>query len=148
MNREQPKSTLKAIILAAGIGSRIRPLTDDCPKCLLKVGGVTILERMIANIQACGINEFIFVLGYLDYRIEQFVNATFPSLSAKFVVNYKYAKTNTGYSLMLTEPHTKGSGFVKFDADVVFDSVILRNLIAFPSAGKARAWISGWIPIV
>ncbi len=130
MNEERANSGLKAIILAAGIGSRIRPLTDDCPKCLLKVGGVTILERMISNIQACGINEFIFVLGYLDYRIERFVNETYPGLAAKFIVNHNYAKTNTGYSLMLTEQLSNGSGFVKFDADVVFDCAILRNLMA------------------
>lgn len=130
MYEQQPKSALKAIILAAGVGSRIKPLTDDCPKCLLKVGGITILERMIDNIQACGINEVIFVLGYLDYRIERFVHATYPGLSAKFIVNHKFAKTNTGYSLMLTEPYAKGSGFVKFDADVVFEGAVLKKLMA------------------
>lgn len=120
---------LEAIILAAGVGSRIRPLTDDCPKCLLEVGGITILERMIANIQDCGIDKFIFVLGYLDTRIVNFVKATFPGLSARFILNDNYAETNTGYSLMLTDSLTNGSGFIKFDADVVFDKEILRKLI-------------------
>ena len=129
MNATNPSAALKAIILAAGVGSRIRPLTDNCPKCLLKVGGITILERMITNIRECGIGDVIIVLGYLDKKIEDFVTSTFPDLFVQFVVNEKFAQTNTGYSLMLAEAFTNGTGFVKFDADVVFDKDILRKLI-------------------
>ena len=121
---------MKAIILAAGVGSRIRPMTDNCPKCLLEIGGVTILERMLSNIQACGINDVVFVLGYLQEQIEDFVKNSFPDLNAQFIVNDLYGETNTGYSLMLAEEYVKGSTFVKFDADVVFDKVILENLLA------------------
>ncbi|MDP3441250.1 MAG: NTP transferase domain-containing protein, partial [Ignavibacteria bacterium] len=71
---------MKAVILAAGVGSRIKPLTDNCPKSLLKVGGQTILERMISHIQDCEINEIIFVLGYLDKQIKNFVKKKFPNL--------------------------------------------------------------------
>ncbi len=126
------KPALKAIVLAAGVGSRIRPLTDDCPKSLLTVAGMSILERMIDNIQACGINEIIFVLGYLDRQIEDFVRTTFPDLDSHFILNRKFRETNTGYSLMLTEAAVGGESFVKFDADVVFDIEILRQLIASP----------------
>ncbi len=129
MNATNPPPALKAIILAAGVGSRIRPLTDSCPKCLLKVGGITILERMITNIRDCGIGEVIIVLGYLDIEIENFVSSTFPDLSVQFVLNDRFAETNTGYSLMLAEAFANGNGFVKFDADVVFDQDILRKLI-------------------
>ncbi len=128
-NLPSPPSALTAIILAAGMGSRIRPLTDNCPKCLLKVGGITILERMITNIRECGIADMIIVLGYLDSKVENFVANTFPDLSVQFVVNDRFAETNTGYSLMLTEALTRETGFVKFDADVVFDKNILRKLI-------------------
>lgn len=120
---------MKAIILAAGVGSRIRPLTDNCPKSLLKVDGKTILEMMISHIQACGINEIVFVLGYLQEQIKDFVKTNFPDLNAHFVTNERYAETNTGYSLMLTKDLINESDFVKFDADVVFDKEILENLI-------------------
>ncbi len=120
---------MKAIILAAGVGSRIRPLTDNCPKSLLKVGGKTILEMMLSHLQDCGINEVVFVLGYLQQQIEDFVHANFPNLKAHFITNERYAETNTGFSLMLTKDLVKGSGFIKFDADVVFDKEILENLI-------------------
>ncbi len=119
----------KAVILAAGVGSRIRPLTDDCPKSLLEVAGIPILERMIRNCMSCGMSEFILVLGYLDDHVRDFVAKTFPEIDATFVINDKYAKTNTGYSLMLAADALGGAGFIKFDADVVFDIKILRRLI-------------------
>ena len=65
---------IKAVILAAGVGSRIRPLTDNCPKCLLEIEGNTVLEMMISHIQDCGINEVLFVVGYLQEKIKEYVN--------------------------------------------------------------------------
>ncbi|MDB4191712.1 phosphocholine cytidylyltransferase family protein [Gammaproteobacteria bacterium] len=121
---------MKAIILAAGVGSRIRPLTDNCPKSLLKINGKTILEMMLSHIKICGINEVIFVLGYLQDQIKDYVKTQFPDLIVHFITNEKYEVTNTGYSLMLTKDFVKNSTFIKFDADVVFDINILKTLIA------------------
>ena len=120
---------MKAIILAAGVGSRIRPLTDHCPKSLLKIGGTMILERMLSHIQDCGIKEVIFVLGYLQAQIKAAVFTKFPGLKVHFVLNDRYAETNTGFSLMLCKDLVGESPFVKFDADVVFDKEILLRLI-------------------
>ncbi len=125
----EQNNKMKAIILAAGVGSRIRPLTNNCPKSLLKIGGNTILERMLSHIQDCGINEVIFVLGYLQEQIKDTVLTKFPNLVVHFVFNDKYAETNTGFSLMLSKDLVGESAFVKFDADVVFDKEILLNLI-------------------
>lgn len=127
---QQTSHSHKAVILAAGVGSRIRPLTDDCPKSLLLVAGKPILKQMIRNCQSCGISEFVIVLGYLEERIRRFVSETFPDLQVTFVVNDRFADTNTGYSLMLAGKAIGKSSFVKFDADVVFDTEILRRLIA------------------
>ena len=129
MKSSAQQTNMKAIILAAGVGSRIRPLTDNCPKSLLEVGGNTILEMMVSHIQNCGINEVVFVLGYLQDQIKDYVKTNFPDLKAHFVTNDKYAETNTGFSLMLTEDYIKDSTFVKFDADVVFDVEILKKLL-------------------
>ena len=120
---------MKAIILAAGVGSRIRPLTNNCPKSLLKVDGKTILEMMLSHIQDCGIHEVIFVLGYLQEQIKEYVKTNFPDLNTHFVTNGRYAETNTGVSLMLTKDLIQDSTFIKFDADVVFDKEILKKLI-------------------
>ena len=123
---------MKAIILAAGIGSRISPLTDNCPKSLLKIYDKTILEMMISHIQDCHINEIVFVTGYLEEQIKEYVNINFPDLKAYFVTNEKYAETNTGFSLLLAKDFVENSDFIKFDADVVFDKEILKKLIECP----------------
>ena len=121
---------IKAVILAAGVGSRIKPLTDNCPKSLLKINGKTILEMMISHIQRCGISEVVFVLGYLQDQIKNYVKTQFPDLVVHFITNEKYEVTNTGYSLMLTKNFVLDSTFIKFDADIVFDINILKSLIA------------------
>lgn len=85
---------------------------------------------MLSHIKTCGINEVIFVLGYLQDQIKDYVKTKFPDLIVQFLTNEKYEVTNTGYSLMLTKDFVKNSTFIKFDADVVFDINILKTLIA------------------
>jgi choline kinase len=85
---------------------------------------------MLTHLRDCGINEIIFVLGYLQEQIKDRVKTEFPGLIAHFVSNDRYSETNTGYSLMLAGDLVGDSAFIKFDADVVFDIQILKNLIA------------------
>ena len=85
---------------------------------------------MLSHIKTCGINEVIFVLGYSQDQIKDYVKIKFPDLIVQFITNEKYEVTNTGYSLMLTKDFVKNSTFIKFDADVVFDINILKTLIA------------------
>ncbi len=125
-------SALTAVVLAAGVGSRIRPLTDDCPKTLLTVGDATILGRMLHHVRSCGIVDVVVVLGYLHEQIEAFLDEHFADLDVRIVVNERFEETNTGYSLMLAADFVGSSGFVKFDGDVVFDPDILRRLLALP----------------
>lgn len=129
----RPTPAPKAIILAAGLGSRIRPLTDHVPKTLLTVGDATILERMLSSVRAAGIDEVVLVLGYLHEKVERVVCEAFPDLHVQVVVNERYAETNTGYSLLLAAELVEGSAFVKFDGDVVFDPEILRRLLSSPN---------------
>lgn len=118
-----------AVILAAGIGSRLSPLTDTCPKSLLSVGGSVILERMIRNCLSCGMSQFVLVLGHRADEIRRFVDKTFRGIRVSYVINDRYRETNTGYSLMLASAAVGTAEFVKFDADVVFDVKILRQLL-------------------
>ncbi|HVZ58952.1 MAG TPA: phosphocholine cytidylyltransferase family protein [Patescibacteria group bacterium] len=120
---------MKAIILTAGIGSRIRPLTDDKPKSLLEVNGAPILKNMLSNIQASGISEVIVITGYLEDMINSYISQNFPNLKVTYVRNEKYLDTNTGYSLMLAKDAVAGDSFIKFDADVMFEKAILEKLI-------------------
>lgn len=120
---------MKAIILAAGIGSRIRPLTDNSPKCLLKVGSKTILERMIDNLLAVNISEFIMVTGYMADTIQSYIKEKYPQLNITYIHNPRYLETNTGYSVLLARDLVLDSDFVKLDGDVVFEQTIIEKLL-------------------
>lgn len=117
---------MKAVILAAGMGTRLRPI--ETPKCLLKVGGKTILVTQIENLRACGLNEreIIVVVGYKPDEIIKFCKKRFNGL--KFVINPLYEITDNLYSCWLACKELQDE-FVCLNADVCFDVEILRNLL-------------------
>lgn len=123
---------MQAIILAAGIASRLRPLTNNTPKCLLKLAGKTILERTISNLLFNGINDLVIVTGYLQEQIKYFISCQFPSLNVKYVFNDQYEVTNNIYSLWLTKQEVGGDEFILLDSDIIFDQKIISLLCSSP----------------
>ena len=120
---------MKAIILAAGIASRLRPLTDDTPKCLLKIGERSLLQRTLDALINNNINEFVIVTGYRQQQIIDFINQQYPGLSVTFVENPKYSTTNNIYSLYLTRPFINNEDALLLDSDIVFDPQIISILL-------------------
>jgi Predicted sugar nucleotidyltransferases len=120
---------MKAVILAAGIASRLRPLTDTTPKCLLKVGERCLLERAFDALIQNGFNEFIIVTGYRQQQIIDFLQSHYPAQRITFIYNDKYESTNNIYSLWLTRPHVDGEEFLLLDSDILFDPRIVTKLL-------------------
>ena len=121
---------MKAVILAAGTASRLRPLTASTPKCLLKVNGKTLLERTLDNFISNGITDFLIVTGYLQDMIRDFVAQNYPNLNVKFLRNKDYATTNNIYSLFLAEDFACGNDFILSDSDILFSKDIIAALLA------------------
>lgn len=121
---------MKAIILAAGTASRLRPLTNDTPKCLLKIGERCLLQRSMDALIANGISEFVIVTGYLREQIETFVTATYPTLDVTFIYNDIYDSTNNIYSLWLARPEAEGEEILLLDSDLLYDPGIVTRVIA------------------
>ena len=121
---------MKAVILAAGTASRLRPLTASTPKCLLKVNGKTLLERTLDNFISNGITDFLIVTGYLQEMIIDFVKKNYPNLNVKFLCNKDYATTNNIYSLFLAEDFACGNDFILSDSDILFSKDIIAALLA------------------
>ena len=121
----------KAIILAAGTASRLRPLTSNTPKCLLKVGERTLLERSMDALIKAGIREFVIVTGYLHEQIENFVQQTYGDrISACFIHNKDYETTNNIYSLWLARPKADGEEVLLLDSDLLYDGQIVERVLA------------------
>ena len=94
---------MKAVILAAGIASRLRPLTDNTPKCLLKAGKKSILELTLDNLIANDCKDIVIVTGYLEQQIRNFISAYYPQLTVTYIYNEVYSSTNNIYSLWLAK---------------------------------------------
>ena len=120
---------MKAVILAAGCATRLRPHSDDTPKTLLPVGGVPILRRTITNLLRVGFDQFVIGTGYLEHMVRDAVTSWFPSLDVTFVSNEVFRQTNNAYSLLLCREHVEADGFILLDGDVVFDLGVLEELV-------------------
>lgn len=119
---------MKAVILAAGVASRLRPLTENTPKCLLQVGDKLILERTIDNLIKNDISEVIVVTGFLKEMIEDFLIKNYPSINFTFIFNAKYDSTNNIYSLWMAKKDILGHEMLLLDSDIIFDSRIIEQL--------------------
>ncbi len=120
---------MKAVILAAGCATRLRPYSDDTPKTLLPVGGVPILRRTITSLLRVGFDQFVIGTGYLEHMVREAVGSWFPGLDVTYVINPDYQTTNNAYSLLLMRDHVEHDGFILLDGDVVFDLGVVEELI-------------------
>lgn len=125
---------MRAIILAAGLGRRLAPMGWDKPKCLLPCPQGTLLDNAVAAAMSQGVRDFVIVVGHRRELVEQAANrhaATF-----EFVVNERFAETNTLHSLWLARDKLRG-GFLLFNGDVWFRPEVLGFLLK--SSGSAIA---------
>jgi choline kinase len=121
---------MKAVILAAGCATRLRPYSDDTPKTLLAVGGVPILRRTMTSLLRCGFDQFVIGTGYLEHMVRDAVASWFPGVDVTFVYNKDFRTTNNAYSLLLCRPHVENDGFMLLDGDVVFDLAVAEELVS------------------
>lgn len=114
---------MQGIILAAGAGTRLRGAAGDNPKCLVRIGDRTLLERQIAGFRACGVDDVAVVAGFKADRV-----AAVCGRAAATIENSRYAETNSLYSLWLAGPLLT-RGFVVVNGDVLFHQQLLEDLL-------------------
>ena len=121
---------MKALILAAGLGSRLAPITDNCPKSLVKVNGKPILMKQIENLHENGITDITVVSGYKAEILETEVHRLYPEI--RIIRSVDYASTNNMYSAYLAKEAINGEAFLMMNADVFYDASVVENLLACP----------------
>lgn len=125
------------MILAAGMATRLRPLTDSCPKCLLEVKGETLLQRTVDAMRGAGINEITVVTGYLQEMITDFLKRNYPDMVFHFIENVVYSSTNNIYSLWLTREQVDGRDFLLMDSDIYCDPALVKTIVDQPVSALA-----------
>jgi choline kinase len=122
---------MKAVILAAGQGTRIRSVHGEHPKCLIEVDENTILDHQLEALSMAGINEVAIVVGYEKEQIVAQVRSKEASCNQRihFIENPAFAITNNIYSLWLASDWLRGDSFIVLNADVIFDPEILNSAV-------------------
>src|SRR3954471_23494577 len=115
---------MRGIILAAGRGSRLNGTAGDKPKCLVRAGGMTLLERQVRALRRAGIDDIVVVVGCQADRVRQSCGA-----GVQYVENSRFAETNSLFSLW-TARALLYEGFVVLNCDVLFHPVLLEELLA------------------
>jgi choline kinase len=123
---------MTGVLLAAGISSRLRPLTDAKPKSMLPIGGKPLLQRTLEILQAAALERCIVVTGYLREMMEVFIRSLDLQMHIDFVYNPHFASTNNNYSLWLAQSALHGEAMLLLDADILFDPRILKQLLEAP----------------
>ncbi len=129
-----------AIILAAGTGSRLKPLTDHAPKCLTEINGVPILINTLRNLEQTGVSRCTIVVGYLEDVIHSTIGNEFGKIKISYILNTRYSSTNDMYSLWLTR-HVLESGCILLEGDIFFNVPTLLRALA--NSGDRSCYLAG-----
>ena len=119
------------------MAKRLRPLTDTKPKCLLEVGGKTLLQRTVDAMATAGINEFVVVTGYRGNMIRDFLTIHYPQFTIRFLDNVDYANNNNIYSLWMAGQIVRGQAFLLMDSDILCDPAAVVRIASEPEAALA-----------
>lgn len=144
---------MQAMILAAGMGKRLGKFTQNQAKCMVKVGGMTLLERNVEAIKRAGINRLIMVVGYEAEKLIKYIQKNITGIEIEFVLNNDYASTNNIYSLYLAKEHLAKDDTILIESDIIFEPHILadmvnsqeKNLVA---VAKYKHWMDGTVTLL
>ena len=116
------------VILAAGMAKRLRPLTDEKPKCLLEVGGKTLLQRTVDAMISAGVKEFVVVTGYRENMIREFLTIHYSLCTIHYIDNPDYEHNNNIFSLWLAMQKLHGQEVLLMDSDILCDPEAVRRV--------------------
>ena len=122
---------MKAIILNAGKGARLAPVTNSAPKCLTDVGGRPIFSHQLDAIVTEGIQNVVVVVGYRKEDVINYAIRHYPQVDFTFVENIEFGSTNTAYSLLLTRREIDDE-ILYLNGDVLLDSDLLHRILGSP----------------
>lgn len=136
---------MKAIILAAGMGSRLKSLTKDKPKCMVKVNNETLIERVLKQLDNYKLEEIILVLGYKKDVLKEYINSLKINTKITHIENDIYDKTNNIYSLYMTKDEMLKNDILLLESDLIFDEKILYELINKNDSTAVVAPYESWM---
>ena len=141
---------MEAIILAAGMGKRLKNLTQDKTKCMITVNDTTLIERMLRQLDKLNLEKIVLVVGYQSAKLMDFISSLNVSTPIEYIHNEVYDKTNNIYSLFLAKKHLESSDCLILESDLIFEEGILEDLINdkrpnLALVDKFECWMDGTV---
>lgn len=139
---------MQGLILAAGMGKRLKDLTQNNTKCMVKVNGVTLIERMLRQLDALELSRVVIVVGYEGQKLIDYIKTLNIKTPIVFVDNPIYDKTNNIYSLALAKDYMLEDNTLLLESDLIFEDRVLKALLDDPRetlalVDKYEAWMDG-----
>lgn len=139
---------MQAIILAAGMGKRLKELTQNNTKCMVKVNGVTLIDRMLHQIERQHLSRIIIVVGYEGQKLIDYIGTLDIQTPIVYINNPIYDKTNNIYSLALAKDWLCKDDTLLFESDLIFEDSVLKALVNDPRetlalVDKYESWMDG-----
>ena len=139
---------MQAIILAAGMGKRLGNLTHDHTKCMVKVNGVTLIDRMLAQLSELNLSRIVIVVGYKGENLQSYLGNEYHGVRIEYIVNPIYDKTNNIYSLSLAEKELQEDDTLLVESDLIFEDGLFSMIVDNPypnlaMVAKYETWMDG-----
>ena len=139
---------MQAIILAAGMGKRLGNLTESNTKCMVKVNGVSLIDRMLIQLSQIDLSRVILVIGYKGDILRDYVGDEYRGLKIEYIENPIYDKTNNIYSLSLAEKELQEDDTLLVESDLIFDDTLFPMIVNDPYpnlalVAKYETWMDG-----
>jgi histidinol-phosphate/aromatic aminotransferase/cobyric acid decarboxylase-like protein/choline kinase len=144
---------MQAIILAAGMGRRLKKLTENQPKCMITVNGIPMIERMLKQLDHCHLNRIIIVTGHKGEELQSFVSSLPLSTPVTYIDNPVYKTTNNIYSLYLAKDQLLMDDTILLESDLIFEQEVLTQIINDPYPNLAlvahfESWMDGTVVLL
>ncbi len=144
------KRDMQAIILAAGMGKRLGELTQGNTKCMIRVGGETLIERVLRQLDALHLSRIIIVIGYKGAELQEYLANVSVQTPIVFVENPIYDKTNNIYSLYLAKDYMREQDTLLLESDIIIEDAVLSKLVKHPYpdlalVDKYESWMDGTV---
>ena len=141
---------MHAIILAAGMGKRLKELTSNNTKCMIRVNGITLIERVLGQLDKLGLNRIIIVVGYEWRKLMDYVNGLGIETPVQYIENTIYHKTNNIYSLFLAREYMKLDDTLLLESDLIVEDGVLEDLLqderdTLALVDKFESWMDGTV---
>ena len=141
---------MQAIILAAGMGKRLGELTKGNTKCMIEVGGETLISRLLHQLDQLHLQRIILVVGYKAKELREYLLNIHIQTAIEYVENTIYDKTNNIYSLYLAKDYLTKDDTLLFESDIIMEDSLIQKLIENPYpdlalVDKYESWMDGTV---